>query len=129
MTDIATNTPELAAGTAVKGRSLWATALMRLRRNKAAMVSLLILILYIFAGISGPMLSPHHYATVYPEYVRVPASLEAYPRAEEIIPQAESVLTRTRLQIDAIEVNGNTLHVEASSEREIDPRMTRYLER
>jgi len=129
MTDIATNTSELAAGTAVKGRSLWATALMRLRRNKAAMVSLLILILYIFAGIFGPMLSPHHYATVYPEYVRVPASLEAYPRAEEIIPQAESVLTRTRLQIDAIEVNGNTLRVEASSEREIDPRMTRYLER
>lgn len=129
MTDVASNTPELAAGVSVKGRSLWATAMMRLRRNKAAMASLFILVLYVLAGIFGPMVSPHHYATVYPEYVRAPASLEAYPRENEIVPQAESVLARTRLDINSIEVDGNTLRVQASSEREIDPRVTRYLNR
>jgi oligopeptide transport system permease protein len=129
MTDIATNTPEAAAGQAVKGRSLWSTAMMRLSRNKAAMTSLFILIGFIFAGIFGPMLAPHHYSTVYPNYVRVPASLEAYPREEEILPAAETVLARTRLDIAAVELDGGTLRVQASSAEEIDPRVTRYLDR
>ncbi|WP_309082527.1 ABC transporter permease subunit [Chelativorans sp.] len=129
MTDIATNTPEAAVGAPVKSRSLWATALMRLARNRAAMVSLGLLAIFAMAGVFGPMLAPHHYSTVYPEYVRVPASLEAYPPEDEIIPQAESVLARTRLDIDSVEIDGNTLRVEASSAREIDPRVTRYLDR
>jgi oligopeptide transport system permease protein len=129
MTDIATNTPEAATGQAVKGRSLWATAMMRLSRNKAAMTSLFILIGFIFAGIFGPMLAPHHYSTVYPNYVRVPASLEAYPREDEILPAAETVLARTRLDIAAVELDGGTLRVQASSTEEIDPRVTRYLDR
>ncbi|MCT7374443.1 ABC transporter permease [Chelativorans salis] len=129
MTDVATNTPEAVVGEGVKGRSLWATAFMRLRRNKAAMASLLILIVFIFAGLFGPMLAPHHYANVYPNFVKVPASLEAYPREDEILPAAESVVARMRLDIDALEIAGGTLRVEASSSREIDPRVTRYLDR
>lgn len=129
MTDIVTNTSEVIVGEGVAGRSLWKTAFMRLRRNKAAMVSLCILLVFIFAGVFGPMLAPHHYANVYPNFVRVPASLEAHPPEDEIVPVAENVLARTRLTIDALEINGKTLRVEASSDDEIDPRMTRYLDR
>ncbi|UUP18035.1 ABC transporter permease [Nitratireductor thuwali] len=129
MTDIATNTPEAAADTASAGRSLWATALIRLRRNKAAMASLVLLIVFAFAGIFGPALSPHDYSKVYPNFVKVPASLEAYPRVDEIVPAAEALMKRARLDVDAIELDGATLRVEASSDREIDPRVTRYLDR
>jgi oligopeptide transport system permease protein len=67
---------------------------MRLQRNKAAMASLVILGLYVLAGIFGPMLWPHDYGAVYPDYVKVPASLEPYPREENVIPGAEEALAR-----------------------------------
>ena len=114
---------------AAPSRSLWSTALLRLRRNVAAMVSLAILIFYILAGIIGPEITTHHYSEVYPEFVKVPASLEAYPKASELPASAEKALARARLELGAITVEGSTLRVEASSKREIDPRITRYLDR
>ncbi|MFZ2100349.1 MAG: ABC transporter permease subunit [Oricola sp.] len=126
MTDVA-STPNLTPET--RSRSLWATAFLRLRRNKAAMVSAVILVLYIFAGVFGPMLSPHDYAEVYPEYVKVPASLEPYPRADRIVPVAEDALSRARLDIASVELDGNVVRIAASSSSEIDPRVTRYLDR
>ena len=77
-----------------RSRSLWATAFLRLRRNKAAMASAVVLVVYVLAGIFGPMIAPHHYATVYSEYVKVPASLEPYPREESILPAAEDAIAR-----------------------------------
>jgi len=112
-----------------KSRSLWATAFMRLRRNKAAMASALILVLYILAGVFGPMIAPHHYAEVYPEYVKVPASLEPYPRAENILPAAQDAIARARLEVASVELEGGVVRIAAGSEREIDPRVTRYLDR
>lgn len=126
MTDVA-STPNLTPET--RSRSLWATAFLRLRRNKAAMVSAVILVLYIFAGVFGPLLSPHDYAEVYPEYVKVPASLEPYPRADRIVPVAEDALSRARLDIASVELDGNVVRIAASSSSEIDPRVTRYLDR
>ncbi|MHA3976093.1 ABC transporter permease [Halovulum sp. GXIMD14794] len=110
-------------------RSLWATAFLRLKRNTLAMISLAVLIFYIIAGIIGPEITNHHYAEVYPEFVKVPASLEGYPKAEEIPELAEDALARARLDLGQITVDGNTIRVEASSSREIDPRVTRYLDR
>lgn len=110
-------------------RSLWATAWLRLRRNTAAMVSLVVLVFYILAGIFGPEITTHHYAEVYPEFVKVPASLEPYPKAEEIPAAAERALARARLDLGEITLQGDTLRVVASSSREIDPRVTRYLDR
>jgi len=112
-----------------KSRSLWATAFMRLLRNKAAMASALILVLYILAGVFGPMIAPHHYAEVYPEYVKVPASLEPYPRAENILPAAQDAIARARLEVASVELEGGVVRIAAGSEREIDPRVTRYLDR
>ncbi|MEM8856669.1 MAG: ABC transporter permease, partial [Pseudomonadota bacterium] len=118
-----------APAAAPKGRSLWASAWLRLRRNKAAMVSLCVVVLYILAGIFGPMVWPHNYATVYPAYVKVPASLEAYPREDTIIPGAERALSRARLTIEDVDVDDGTVRVSVTSSREIDPRVTRYLDR
>ncbi|WP_404934026.1 ABC transporter permease subunit [Nitratireductor sp. ac15] len=130
MTDIATGQmpPEGELPT-TKSRSAWETAFMRLRRNRAAMASLFILILFVVAGIFGPMLAPHPYARVYSDFVKVPASLEAYPRQSEIVPLAEAALSRARLETGTIELDGNTVRIEATSRREIDPRVTRYLDR
>lgn len=112
-----------------KSRSLWETAFLRLRRNKAAMASLVVLVIYVLAGIFGPVVAPHHYSTVYSEYVKVPASLEPYPREESILPAAEQAISRARLDISSVELNGNVVRIAASSEKEVDPRVTRYLDR
>lgn len=110
-------------------RSLWATAFLRLRRNRAAMTAIVVLGLALLAGIFGPMLAVHDYARVYPEFVKVPASFEAYPRAATILPVAEDLLKRARLTPESIDIDGSVLRVTASSPREIDPRVTRYLDR
>ena len=112
-----------------KSRSLGATAFLRLRRNKAAMASLVVLVIYVLAGIFGPMVAPHHYSTVYSEYVKAPASLEPYPREESILPAAEQAISRARLDVASVELDGGVVRIAASSEREVDPRVTRYLDR
>jgi len=114
---------------APKGRSLWATAWLRLRRNRAAMVSLAVLVLYALIGVFGPMLWIHDYRTVYANYVRAPASLTPYPRTETIVPGAEQALARARLDVTDVALDGGTVRVSVASSREIDPRVTRYLDR
>jgi len=114
---------------AAAGRSLWASAWLRLRRNRAAMVSLWALVAFVVAGVFGPMVAPHDYARVYPDFVKVPGSLEPYPREETIIPAAERVLARARLEPQEVTLAGDTLRIVATSSREIDPRVTRYVDR
>lgn len=126
-----TDMTEVAAGVIpeVKSRSLWQTALIRLRRNTAALASIFVLALFALAGIVGPMVAPHDYSEVYPAYVKVPASLEAYPRADDVVPEAESALRRARLDLELVEIDGEVLTVIGTSERGVDERVTRYLDR
>lgn len=114
---------------AVAGRSLWQDAWIRLRRNRAAVASMVVLVVLGLVGIFGPIFWPHPYDRVYPQFVRVPASLEAYPRADTIIPAAESLMKRTRLEHDAPELDGSTITVAVHSDEAIDPRVVRYFER
>ncbi|MBK5934459.1 oligopeptide transport system permease protein [Rhodovulum imhoffii] len=114
---------------AVGGRSLWATAMMRLRRNRAAMASIFVLALLGVLAIFGPPLAPHSYSQVYPEFVKVRPSLAPYPQAEQVIPAAERALSRARVEMGEIVVENGTVHIPISSAREIDPRLARYLER
>ena len=115
--------------TAVKGRSLWGDAWLRLRANRAAMASLLILALIALACIVGPWLSPHGFDQVYRDYVKVPASLAPYPKAEAIEPALERALRRARADIESWTVEDGRLLVTLVSERPIDPRIVRYLDR
>jgi oligopeptide transport system permease protein len=115
---------ELAAG-----RSLWQDAWHRLLRNKAAVASAVVILLMALASIFGPMISPHPYDQVYSQYVRVPASLEAYPNEARIVPAFQSVVERGRVEVGEVEVDGSTVRVSISDDEPIDERITRYVDR
>ena len=129
MTDTPLTLAEAGATKPVAGRSLWKDAWLRLRRNKAAVASACVLILVALAGIFGPMISPHPYDRVYPQYVRAPASLEAYPREEAIIPAFERAAARTRLDLGEVDVEGSVVRVPIASDEPLDPRIVRYIDR
>jgi oligopeptide transport system permease protein len=113
----------------VKGRSLWSDAWGRMKANKAAMASFVLLILIAIACFIGPLLTPHEFDTVYTSYVKVPASLEPYPRAENIEPVLTSTLRRARLNLDEFHIEDGRVLIGVSSSRPIDERTTRYLDR
>ncbi|MEO1092691.1 MAG: ABC transporter permease subunit [Pseudomonadota bacterium] len=113
----------------VAGKSLWRDAWLRLRANRAAMVSLIVLAVMTLACIVGPWFSPHRYDQVYQAYVKVPPSLEAYPRADAIEGELERSLRRSRIDLVAFDVVDGTLTATLISESEIDPRITRLLDR
>ena len=112
-----------------RGRSLWDDAWDRLKANKAAVTSAFVLAFMGFACLIGPLLSPHEFDAVYSNYVKVPASLEAYPREAEIEPVLESTLRRARLKLGDWRIEGGRLIVQVTSSRQIDDRTTRYLDR
>ncbi|MBO0345348.1 ABC transporter permease subunit [Roseibium sp. CAU 1637] len=113
----------------VRGRSLWDDARDRLLANRAAMASLCVLVLITIISILGPMLSPHPFDKVYRDYVKVPASLSAYPAEDEVEPAFRSLLKRARVSIDSFERTGNVVTAIVTSKREIDPRIVRYADR
>jgi len=110
------------AAPAVRGRSLWGDAWLRLRANRAAMASILLLALIGLACLVGPWLSPHGYDQVYRDYVKVPASLTPYPGPEAVEPALEKALRRARVEIEDWRVDDGRLTVTLSSQRPIDPR-------
>lgn len=118
-----------AEGDTALGRSLFQDAWRRLRRNKAAVTSALVLFVLALAGIIGPMVAPHPYDKIYPQYVRVPASLEAYPKEDAIVPAFESALGRARITMGEVKLDGNTVSAPISDDEPLDPRITRYLDR
>ncbi|MDX5595216.1 ABC transporter permease subunit [Pseudovibrio sp. SPO723] len=115
-------TPEL-------GRSLWDDAKDRLKANRAAVTSIVVLIFITILSIIGPMLAPHEYDAVYRDYVKVPASLEAYPRQDQIEPAFMSVAKRARLNVESYQVVDGKVEAEVTSRREIDERNTRRFDR
>ena len=113
-----------------RGRSLRDDALDRLKANKAAMASIALIIFMTIACFLGPLVSPHAFDAVYPNFVKVPASLEPYPKAEEIEGTLESSLRRARLSLESWSLEGSRLTLETRSTRgEIDPRLAEYLDR
>jgi oligopeptide transport system permease protein len=111
------------------GRSLGQDAWLRLRRNRAAVASAAVLILLALAGIVGPWLSPHPYDRIYPQYVRAPASFEAYPKEDAIVPAFTQALERARVDIGEVVVDGSVVSVPVSDDEPIDGRIVRYVER
>jgi oligopeptide transport system permease protein len=114
---------------AVAGRSLWQDALARLKANKAAMASAIYLVLMGIACIVGPWLTGHRYDQIYQAYTSAPASLEAYPREEEIVPAAEEALERARVDVKSVDLSGNQVTVVVTDDEPVDERVVRYLDR
>lgn len=114
---------------AVEGRSLWGDAWLRLRANRAAMTSLVVLALIALACLIGPWLSPHSYTAVYRDYVKVPPSLTAYPRESDVELALEKAVRRLGVEISRLNYDGRALTATLQSDDRIDPRITRYLDR
>ncbi|MDD8023854.1 MAG: ABC transporter permease subunit [Paracoccaceae bacterium] len=110
-------------------QSLWSKAWTRLKRNRAAMASLTYLVLMVLACSFGPMLAPNSYSELFQSYTRVPASLSAYPRAEQIGPAIEATAARARLDLTGWQLQGDTVVIEVSARRAIDPRAVQYFDR
>jgi oligopeptide transport system permease protein len=112
-----------------RGRSLWDDAWARMKANRAAVASAVLLVLVAIACVFGPAFTGHGYAQVYQAYVKVPPSLQPYPREDEIVPAAERALARARVEVEAVAVEGNEVRVTVTSPRPIDERTVRYLDR
>ncbi len=110
-------------------RSLWDDARIRLFRNKAAVASLVVLAFVTLAAIVGPYLTGHAFDRVYPEYTRVPASLQAHPHPEQIQPAIARISSRLRAQAGEVEVVGGEARVTLTGQRAIDLRGLAFFER
>jgi len=111
------------------GRSLFGDAWARLKGNKAAMFSLFYIIAIALVCIVGPWFSPHSYSTIYPDYVRMPPSLSPAPKPEMIETSLDETLRRMRVEKKEWRQEGNRVFVTVTSEKEIDDRNVRYLDR
>ena len=113
----------------VTGRSLWVDARTRLVRNKAAVAGMILLGLITVACLLGPLVTGHAYDAVYPDYVRVPASLQAYPADDQIGPAVDRIGSRVRARPSDLAINGDTVRVTLTGTRPIDERLLAYFER
>jgi oligopeptide transport system permease protein len=64
--------PSAAAAEEIAGRSLWQDALARLMRNRAAVVSLVVLAVIALLAVFAPLLSPHPFDEVYFDEIGAP---------------------------------------------------------
>jgi oligopeptide transport system permease protein len=111
------------------GRSLWQDARIRLLRNRAAVASLIVLVLMTLACSIGPLLTGHAYDRVYQDYVRVPASLSAYPKAEALPAAVRRIASRIGATPSEIVVEADRIRLGLISPRLIDPRLLVYFDR
>lgn len=118
-----------AAEIRVAGRSFWGDAWRRLRTNKAAMVSLVYLVLMTVVCVVGPYFVPHTYTTIYADYVRTPPSLTAYPEPQMIETALADVLKRMRVDLKEWRQDDERVFFTVTSSRAIDERNTRYIDR
>src|SRR5215212_6105030 len=113
----------------VTGRSLWVDARTRLIRNRAALVGMVLLALITLACLFGPSLTGHPYDTVYPDYVAAPASLQSYPRDDQVAPAVERIVSRIRARASDTAGTGDTVRVTLRGTRPIDERRLAYFGR
>ncbi|MGE8103362.1 ABC transporter permease [Allorhizobium sp. NPDC080224] len=124
MTDITVSSqPE------ISGRSLAQLAMMRFRRNKAAISGCVLLAFVTLFSFAGPLFVPHSYDQVFSSYVNVPPSLTPRPDPETLQDVAESVAQRARVTLDSFTVEDGRFTAVISSDGEIDPRTIRYFDR
>lgn len=112
-----------------RGRSLFQLAMLRLRRNRAAMAGLAVLLLVTLVSFLGPLLSPHRYDEVFPAYVAVAPSLEARPGADELQGAAEAAAARARVTLTDFAVEGRSFTATLGADKPFDPRVLRYFDR
>ena len=113
----------------IAGRSLAQLAMMRFRRNKAAITGCVLLVFITVFSFAGPFFVAHSYDQVFSSYVSVPPSLSPRPDPETLQEVAESVAQRARVTLDSFTVESGRFTAVVSSDKEIDPRTIRYFDR
>lgn len=113
----------------IAGRSLAQLAMMRFRRNKAAITGCVLLVFITVFSFAGPFFVAHSYDQVFSSYVSVPPSLSPRPDPETLQEVAESVAQRARVTLDSFTVESGRFTAVVSSDEEIDPRTIRYFDR
>jgi oligopeptide transport system permease protein len=111
------------------GRSLWADAMARLKRNRAAMASAFVLVAITLAALVGPYLTGHAFDRTYPEYSRVKPSLTAYPKPDQIEPALKRLGARMRVEIADYAITGETVSAVLRAPRAVDERNLAFIER
>ncbi len=112
-----------------RGRSLTALAMRRLVRNHAAVVSLIVLGLVTIMCVVGPFVTPHTYSQIFDSYVRTPPSLQPYPLADTLQSVIQSAADHARVTLADFAVEGDGFTATFTSDKAIDPRVTRYVDR
>ncbi|AQS64342.1 hypothetical protein AGRHK599_LOCUS3871 [Rhizobium rhizogenes] len=113
----------------VKSRSLFQLAVLRFRRNKAAMAGSFMLLLITLFSFIGPQFLTHTYDQVFSSYVSVPPSLEPRPDVNNLQGVMDGVAGRARVELKEFSVEGQTFTATVTSSSPIDPRTTRYFDR
>ena len=111
------------------GRSLTRLAFDRLRRNRASVASVIVLTIVAVLSVVGPTITPHAHDQVFESYVRVPPSLEPYPRADTLQQVMNGVALHARVSLSEFSVTGDSFRATFTSGAVIDPRVTRYADR
>ena len=120
---------ERALESPVAARGYWASAWLRLRRNRASVASLSVLAFLGFACLFGPALTGHAFDRVYQDYVREPASLTAHLAPEKVLPALERLAPRMRLVLGEVLVEQDTVFAVFTAPRPIDERNLAFVER
>jgi len=121
--------PRGEGSSAAPGRSLWDDAKLRLRRNRAAVASLFVLALVTLLSLFGPYFTGHAFDRVYPEYTRVPASLQSFPLPGEIQPAVERIAIRLRARVETVVLGDGLATATLAAPRAIDERGLAFFER
>ena len=113
------------------GRSPWADAWIRLRRNRAAVLSMGILVVMVLLAVFGPLLTGHRYDEQYRGYVKIGPQIEPHPAFDAVQESIEAALRRARVEVDAVEVAGETVRLTVTNGRDgpLDERIVRYVDR
>jgi oligopeptide transport system permease protein len=110
-------------------RSLWQDAWVRLKANKAAMFSGAWLLFVVAICTIGPSFTGHEFTTQYSSYNRVPPSLAPYPKADKLDQEIKEIVARSHLTLKEWKEKDARFFVTVISEKPIDDRVTRYLDR
>ncbi len=97
--------------------------------SKRVPISLALLALIAFACIIGPIVSPHPYDCVYPDYVFADPSLAPHPTAGEAKGAIEDIARQMGAGIASLRQDRRALNVTLIGERPIDARDLRIFER
>ncbi len=99
------------------------------RRDGAGVFALAVLVLVALACVVGPLLAPHPYDRVYPDYVLVPPSLAAHPTPTERDRAVDTLAARMHAGLTATEAADGSLILDIAGDAPLDPRVLRVVAR